>query len=60
VTGRLIDFGDDEQWHDSLRDQQLALPIDLPDDREHRLVPDPPPVTRRHPIERIETKEELL
>lgn len=42
----LIDFGDNN-------------PGEAPD-REHRLVPEPPPITRRRDIEDVKTRENLL
>lgn len=61
MTDRLIDFGDNnpDQWDREPRPDQLALPIEFPD-REHRTVPRSLAVTRRRPIKRVETKEDLL
>jgi hypothetical protein len=55
---RLIDFGDDEQWHAELRENQLALPIDLPPTVPARVPPPVEPRARR--VEDADIKEDLL
>jgi hypothetical protein len=53
-----IDFGDDELWHDSLKQDQLGLfdepPLTLP------LQLTPPTAPPARPVEDVETREDLL